>query len=53
MQRRHDPTFYLAFRKKVVPMLRTARAFREHYNGPTLRDQLGLGHPANRYAAIA
>ncbi|WP_456788923.1 LLM class flavin-dependent oxidoreductase [Cellulomonas sp. P5_C5] len=37
----------------VVPMLRTARAFREHYNGPTLRDQLGLGHPANRYAAIA
>ena len=29
----------------VVPMLRTARAFREHYNGPTLRDQLGLGPP--------
>ncbi|GEK21104.1 LLM class flavin-dependent oxidoreductase [Cellulomonas xylanilytica] len=37
----------------VVPMLRTARAFREHYAGPTLRDQLGLARPANRFAAIA
>jgi alkanesulfonate monooxygenase SsuD/methylene tetrahydromethanopterin reductase-like flavin-dependent oxidoreductase (luciferase family) len=37
----------------VVPMLRVARAFREQYSGPTLRDQLGLDRPANRYAAIA
>ncbi|WP_421733549.1 LLM class flavin-dependent oxidoreductase [Cellulomonas sp.] len=37
----------------VVPLLRDARAFRDRYAGPTLRDQLGLAHPVNRYAAIA
>ena len=36
----------------VVPLLRSARLFRERYTGPTLRDQLGLARPANRYAAV-
>jgi FMN-dependent oxidoreductase (nitrilotriacetate monooxygenase family) len=34
----------------VVPELRRRKLFREAYQGPTLRDHLGLKRPANRYA---
>jgi len=37
----------------VVPLLQGAGLFRAQYPGTTLRDTLGLPHPANRYAAIA
>jgi alkanesulfonate monooxygenase SsuD/methylene tetrahydromethanopterin reductase-like flavin-dependent oxidoreductase (luciferase family) len=35
----------------VVPRLRAAGVFREHYEGRTLREHLGLARPANRYAS--
>ncbi|MGO1241169.1 MAG: LLM class flavin-dependent oxidoreductase [Cellulosimicrobium funkei] len=37
----------------VVPLLQGVGLFRTAYPGTTLRDTLGLPHPANRYAAIA
>ena len=34
----------------VVPILRRRGLFREHYEGTTLREHLGLARPANRFA---
>ncbi|CPU65354.1 fmnh2-utilizing oxygenase [Mycobacteroides abscessus] len=36
-----------------MPLLQGVGLFRTAYPGTTLRDTLGLPHPANRYAAIA
>lgn len=38
---------------EVVPALREAGAFRTAYAGPTLRHQLGLARPANRFETVA
>lgn len=37
----------------LVPELRRRGLFREHYQGSTLRDLLGLPRPANRYAGVS
>jgi alkanesulfonate monooxygenase SsuD/methylene tetrahydromethanopterin reductase-like flavin-dependent oxidoreductase (luciferase family) len=37
------------FVHKVVPELQRRGLFRREYEGPTLRDQLGLPHPENRF----
>ena len=34
-----------AFADKVVPLLQEQGVFRTEYEGPTLRDHLGLAHP--------
>lgn len=39
-----------AFAEHVVPLLRRKGIFREHYEGTTLRDHLGLARPARRAA---
>jgi alkanesulfonate monooxygenase SsuD/methylene tetrahydromethanopterin reductase-like flavin-dependent oxidoreductase (luciferase family) len=36
----------------LVPELRRRGVFRDHYQGSTLRDLLGLSRPANRYAGV-
>ncbi len=38
------------FIELVVPVLQQRGLFRREYEGPTLRDQLGLGRPASRHA---
>jgi alkanesulfonate monooxygenase SsuD/methylene tetrahydromethanopterin reductase-like flavin-dependent oxidoreductase (luciferase family) len=37
----------------LVPELRRRAAFRDHYQGATLRDLLGLSRPVNRYAGVS
>jgi alkanesulfonate monooxygenase SsuD/methylene tetrahydromethanopterin reductase-like flavin-dependent oxidoreductase (luciferase family) len=37
--------------RDVVPVLQQRGAFRDRYDGSTLRGHLGLSRPANRYAA--
>ncbi|MBI3227672.1 MAG: LLM class flavin-dependent oxidoreductase [Mycolicibacterium cosmeticum] len=37
----------------LVRELRRRGVFREHYQGSTLRDLLGLPHPVNRYAGVS
>lgn len=37
----------------LVPELRRRGVFREHYQGSTLRDLLGLSRPANRFAGVS
>lgn len=39
------------FVEKVIPILQARGLFREDYDGETLRDQLGLPFPENRYTA--
>ena len=39
------------FVDKVVPELQRRGLFRREYQGPTLRDHLGLPRPANRHFA--
>ncbi|MBV9828741.1 MAG: LLM class flavin-dependent oxidoreductase [Alphaproteobacteria bacterium] len=41
------------FVELVVPELQNRALFREDYEGPTLRDNLGLERPASRYAAAS
>lgn len=41
------------FTRLVVPELRRRGLFRDAYEGTTLRENLGLGWPVNRYAAKA
>ena len=41
------------FVEQVVPELRRRGLFRTQYEGPTLRENLGLPRPANRFAAGA
>jgi len=38
--------------RRLVPHLQERGAFRDHYDEGTLRSRLGLGRPANRYAAV-
>lgn len=38
------------FVEQVVPELQRRGLFRTHYEGPTLRDNLGLARPANRFS---
>ncbi|GAA2977724.1 LLM class flavin-dependent oxidoreductase [Actinokineospora diospyrosa] len=45
----HDLT---AITRGLVPELRSRGAFRTDYEASTLRGLLGLGRPANRYAAV-
>ncbi|WP_285606714.1 LLM class flavin-dependent oxidoreductase [Actinokineospora globicatena] len=45
----HDLT---AITEGLVPELRSRGAFRTDYEAKTLRGHLGLGRPANRYAAV-
>ncbi len=45
------PHDLLAITQQLVPELRRRGVFRESYSEPTLRGQLGLSRPANRYAA--
>lgn len=40
-----------AITRGLVPLLQSAGVFRTAYTGRTLRENLGLGKPANRYAA--
>ena len=39
------------FADTVVPLLQERGVFRSEYEGTTLRDHLGLAHPAGRRAA--
>jgi alkanesulfonate monooxygenase len=41
------------FVEQVVPELQRRGIFRTEYEGPTLRDHLGLARPANRFFAEA
>ncbi|MCD7079566.1 LLM class flavin-dependent oxidoreductase, partial [Pseudomonas sp. MAFF 311095] len=41
------------FTEWVVPVLQQRGLFRSEYTGHTLRDNLGLGVPANRYSVAA
>ncbi|GAB3447236.1 LLM class flavin-dependent oxidoreductase [Actinophytocola sediminis] len=41
-----------AITRGLVPVLQAAGRFRRSYPGGTLRDRLGLGTPANRYAEV-
>jgi alkanesulfonate monooxygenase len=41
------------FIEQVVPELQNRGVFRTEYEGPTLRENLGLARPANRYVAGA
>ena len=43
------PGQFDAFVDQVVPILQERGIFRRDYEGPTLRDNLGLARPANRY----
>ncbi|GII82540.1 FMNH2-utilizing oxygenase [Sphaerisporangium siamense] len=45
------PSDLAAVTRGVVPALQAAGAFRGAYEAATLRELLGLPHPANRYAA--
>ena len=45
------PTGLDVFVDTVVPLLRERGLFREHYEGRTLREHLGLARPASRVAA--
>lgn len=45
------PTGLTDFVDQVVPILQTRGLFRTEYEGPTLRDNLGLDRPANGLAA--
>ncbi|MGJ5202822.1 LLM class flavin-dependent oxidoreductase [Bradyrhizobium sp. HKCCYLR20261] len=44
-------TGFDAFAEEVVPLLRRKGIFREHYEGTTLRDHLGIARPARRATA--
>lgn len=46
------PTGLTDFVDQVVPILQKRGLFRTEYEGRTLRDNLGLKRPANRFAAI-
>jgi hypothetical protein len=37
----------------IVPELQRRGRFRAEYEGTTLRENLGLRHPASRHAAVA
>jgi alkanesulfonate monooxygenase SsuD/methylene tetrahydromethanopterin reductase-like flavin-dependent oxidoreductase (luciferase family) len=41
-----------AITRQLVPQLQQQRVFRPRYEEATLRGRLGLGRPANRYAAV-
>ena len=43
------PVMLERFVETVVPILQARGVFREHYEGPTLRDHLGLERPISRY----
>ena len=43
------PVMLERFVETVVPILQARGVFREHYDGPTLRDHLGLERPVSRY----
>ena len=45
------PTGLTDFIEQVLPILRRRGLFRSEYEGPTLRDNLGLARPVNRHAA--
>jgi FMN-dependent oxidoreductase (nitrilotriacetate monooxygenase family) len=45
----HFPDQLEVFVDQVVPLLQKRGLFRTHYEGPTLRDLLGLDVPANRH----
>jgi hypothetical protein len=45
------PSSLTDFTQLVVPELRRRGLFRDEYEGNTLRENLGLSMPANRYAA--
>jgi FMN-dependent oxidoreductase (nitrilotriacetate monooxygenase family) len=47
------PHGLIDFTTQVVPELQRRGLFRTEYEGRTLRDNLGLPRPANRYAAVA
>jgi FMN-dependent oxidoreductase (nitrilotriacetate monooxygenase family) len=47
------PSTMSDFVTKVVPELQRRGAFRQDYEGRTLRDHLGLSRPENRHAAAA
>jgi FMN-dependent oxidoreductase (nitrilotriacetate monooxygenase family) len=47
----HLPHGIVDFAELVVPELRRRGLFREEYEGPTLRENLGLPYPANRHGA--
>ncbi|BBI35553.1 LLM class flavin-dependent oxidoreductase [Cohnella abietis] len=45
------PSFYDAFIEQVVPLLQERGIFRQEYESDTLRGNLGLSIPQNRYSA--
>jgi len=45
------PTGLTDFVDQVVPLLQRRGLFRTEYEGTTLRDNLGLARPVNRFAA--
>jgi alkanesulfonate monooxygenase len=47
------PHGFADFTREVVPELQRRGLFRTEYEGRTLRENLGLARPANRYAAAA
>lgn len=47
------PTQFDLFVDHVVPELQRRGLFRREYEGPTLRDQLGIPRPPSRYEAAA
>jgi FMN-dependent oxidoreductase (nitrilotriacetate monooxygenase family) len=49
----HLPGGLEDFARQVVPLLQRRGLFRQHYTGRTLRDNLGLAQPRNRFAAGA
>ena len=51
VQPSHVPGGLDDFVAQVIPELRERGLFRTEYEGPTLRDQLGLPRPKSRYAA--
>jgi alkanesulfonate monooxygenase SsuD/methylene tetrahydromethanopterin reductase-like flavin-dependent oxidoreductase (luciferase family) len=44
------PNDLAGFVEKVVPEMQRRGVYRDRYTGTTLRDHLGLAHPANRHA---
>jgi FMN-dependent oxidoreductase (nitrilotriacetate monooxygenase family) len=47
----HYPVPFVEFTETVIPELQRRGIFRTAYAGPTLRENLGLSAPRNRYAA--
>jgi hypothetical protein len=51
IQPSHLPSELNEFVDLVIPELQSRGLFRTEYEGPTLRDNLGLPRPVSRYAA--